>query len=97
MINNRPVSKHGGKRPGAGRKPGVPNKITTALKDMILAALDQAHPDGSIAYLKAQASANPTAFLTLVGKVLPLQVAGDPNAPLHHKIVREFVGPHSDG
>jgi hypothetical protein len=26
--------------------------------------------------LKAQALANPTAFLALVGKVLPLQVAG---------------------
>jgi hypothetical protein len=51
-----------------------------------------------VAYLKDQASKNPTAFLSLVGKVLPLQVQGDPNAPLVHKIVREFVGPpHPNG
>lgn len=56
-----------------GRAKGTPNKVTAALKDMILTALDEAHPDGSIAYLKSQASANPTAFLTLVGKVLPMQ------------------------
>jgi hypothetical protein len=84
-------------RKTGGRQKGTPNKTTAALKDMILTALDQAHEDGSVAYLKAQASANPTAFLTLVGKVLPLQVAGDANAPLVHKIVREFVTPHSNG
>ncbi len=60
--------------PGPGRKKGVPNKATTALKDMILAALNDA---GGVAYLVAQARDNPTAFLTLVGKVLPLQVKAD--------------------
>lgn len=60
--------------PGPGRKKGVPNKNTTALKEMILAALDQADPAGSVAYLTKQAADNPTAFLTLVGKVLPLDV-----------------------
>jgi hypothetical protein len=44
------------------------------LKEMILTALDDA---GGIKYLKDQAKENPTAFLTLVGKVLPLQVAGE--------------------
>jgi hypothetical protein len=74
MKNNPEKSKRGGARPGAGRKKGVPNKLTTALKDMILTALNEAHPQGGIAYLKDQAKDNPTAFLTLVGKVLPLQV-----------------------
>ena len=59
-----------------GRQKGTPNKTTGALKDMILKALDQADPDGAIAYLKKQAQANPTAFMSLVGKVLPLQVSG---------------------
>ena len=40
---------------------------------MILEALDNA---GGVAYLAEQSEKNPTAFLTLVGKVLPLQVAG---------------------
>lgn len=57
--------------PGPGRPKGVPNKNTTALKEMILGAL---HKKGGIDYLVEQAEENPTAFLTLVGKVLPLDV-----------------------
>lgn len=64
-----------------GRPKGEPNKITAALKDMILGALNAAHEDGGQAYLTVQAKENPTAFLTLVGKVLPLQVAGDDSLP----------------
>ena len=66
----------GGKRPGAGRKKGVPNKLTAELKDMILGALNDAHPDGGQEYLKLQATTNPNAFLSLVGKVLPMTVQG---------------------
>jgi len=40
---------------------------------MILGALDDA---GGQKYLEKQAMENPNAFLTLVGKVLPLQVNG---------------------
>ena len=56
---------------GKGRPKGVPNKVNAALKDMILTALDKS---GGIDYLVVQADENPNAFLTLVGKVLPLQV-----------------------
>lgn len=69
-----------GERP-VGRAKGTPNKTTAALKDMILAALDR---KGGVDYLEAQAEANPTAFLTLIGKVLPLQVTGDRDAPVVH-------------
>ena len=58
----------GGRRAGAGRKPGVPNKMTGDLKNMILGALAGA---GGEAYLQRQADENPGAFLTLIGKVLP--------------------------
>lgn len=61
-----------GERRG-GRAKGVPNKVTADLKSMILGALDKA---GGETYLQAQADKNPQAFMTLVGKVLPLQVAG---------------------
>jgi hypothetical protein len=59
---------------GKGRKAGTPNKVTGALKDMVLQALGNA---GGVRYLETQAKENPVAFLTLVGKVLPLQVGGE--------------------
>lgn len=62
-----------------GRAKGTPNKLTVALKDMILDALSDA---GGRAYLVQQATTNPTAFLTLVGKVLPLQVKQDGADPM---------------
>ena len=68
--------KIGSDNPGArgrGRPKGAQNKITKALKEMILEALDRA---GGVDYLLNQAEDNPNAFLTLVGKVLPLQVNG---------------------
>lgn len=64
----------------------MPNKLTRELKDMILAALEQA---GGQQYLAQQAIDNPGPFLTLVGKVLPLQVTGKDGkdlipAPIQH-------------
>ena len=59
---------------GKGRPKGIPNKVTTELKEMILAALDGA---GGIEYLKARAVDTPGPFLALVGKILPLQVTGE--------------------
>lgn len=56
-----------------GRKKGTPNKVTGQLKDMILQALSDS---GGVEYLKDQATENPGPFLTLLGKVLPLQVTG---------------------
>lgn len=53
------------------------------LKDAILLAAEQAGgPDGLLGYLKVQAIENPPAFMTLLGKVLPLQIAGDPDNPI---------------
>lgn len=83
------TSKVGGNRPKkdktGGRKKGTPNKLTGDVKQMIVNALNRA---GGEDYLTRQADENPKAFLTLVGKVLPLQVQGDPSAPFTIKIVR---------
>jgi len=76
-----------GSKPGehrGGRKKGQRNKNTTALKDMILAALSDA---GGQAYLAGQADKNPTAFMTLVGRVLPLQVKDGGAEPMVPKQV----------
>jgi hypothetical protein len=70
-------------RKTGGRTKGTPNKLSKALKEMVLGALDDA---GGQDYLKRQAHESPAAFLTLLGKVLPMQVAGDPDAPLETKL-----------
>lgn len=72
----------------AGRPPGSQNKLTADVKAMILAALEQA---GGVEYLLQQSEKNPTAFLTLVGKVLPMTVSSDPDAPLVMRIERAIV------
>lgn len=80
-----------GKHPNltGGSRKGKPNKITADVKAMILQALSDA---GGSGYLLEQAKANPGAFLTLVGKVLPMTLAGDKDAPLTG-ITVQFVKP----
>jgi hypothetical protein len=69
----------GGYREGSGRKKGVPNKINSDLKEMILGALSDV---GGRDYLALRAKDTPAAFLTLVGKVLPMQLAGEGGGPV---------------
>ena len=64
--------------PGPGRPKGSKNKASQALKDMILAALDEA---GGVEYLVTQAKENPGPFLALIGKVLPTTLSTDPESP----------------
>ena len=79
-----------GSKPGerrGGRRKGTPNKTTGALKDAILQAAELAGDDeGLIGYLKSHAKANPTAFLSLLGRVLPMTVAGDKDSPIAHSL-----------
>ena len=67
-----------GERRG-GRQKGTPNKVDVDIKRMVLRALDGV---GGEQYLMRQAEENPGSFLTLVGKVLPLQITGDPERPV---------------
>lgn len=61
--------------PKGGSRKGIPNKVTKELKEMILSALDGA---GGVEYLEKRANDPRTAsaFLSLVGKVLPMTVQG---------------------
>lgn len=73
------------KPPGSGgSRKGKPNKVTKALKDMILGALDKA---GGEDYLLEQAQLNPNAFLQLIGKVLPQDIKATVTASLTSRTV----------
>lgn len=78
--------------PGPGRGKGNPNKVTADLKGMIQQALANA---GGVQYLteRAQDPKTASAFLTLVGKVLPMTVQGPGEGGAHvfQKIVVEVV------
>lgn len=68
---------------GKGRPKGSPNKTTAVLKEAILLAAENAGgPDGLVGYLTKQAAENPGPFMTLLGKVLPMQVTGEGGGPL---------------
>jgi len=97
-----------GPKPGekkGGRVKGTPNKLPAFLKEAILAAATAAgdkmqskipehlRTEGLVHYLTSQAVTNPNAFMALLGKVLPLTLAGDPNNPLEvvQKIERAII------
>lgn len=69
---------------GKGRPKGIPNKLNQDLKAMILEALEKA---GGSKYLREQAESNSSAFLQLVGKVIPRDI----NANIQGNISIEVV------
>ena len=68
----------GGKRPGSGRKKGGTNKITADVKQAIMEAFNAL---GGVEYLCAVAREDPKAFCALLGKLIPVKVAGDAEDP----------------
>ena len=74
--------------PGPGRPKGSTNKLTADIKSMILGALAK---KGGQKWLEAQMDANPNAFMTLLGKVIPTQVQGDPDSPLQLQIIKRVI------
>jgi hypothetical protein len=78
--SDKQTQKIGEGRPGPGRPPGLPNKATRALKTAILNAFETV---GGEEYLVRVAKEDPKTFCTLLGKVLPLHLAGDPDTPLN--------------
>lgn len=92
-MSEKQSPKIGEGKPGPGRPKGVPNKSTQLLKDAILKAATDAGNGDMAAYLAQQAVDNPGPFMALLGKVLPMQVAGDPDHPIVHEIRRIIVDP----
>lgn len=70
-----------------GRKKGITNKVNAEVKELIRGALDEA---GGQAYLVQQAKDNPTAFLALVGKILPKDINAKIEGTISLEMVNEF-------
>lgn len=81
-----------------GRKKGSRNRVTKAVKDMVIGALADA---GGQAYLLQQAQKNPSAFMTLIGKVLPMDVTNSDKsmstAPVAAAIIAALAQAYDDG
>lgn len=79
----------GGARPNAGRPKGSLDKGNAMIREMIVEALDEL---GGVEYLKTTAASHPAAFLSLLGKVMPVQIAGEGGGPVKHSLTVEFIG-----
>jgi len=66
-----------------GRPKGAVNKVTGTLKEMILESLAKA---GGVDYLLKQSKKFPGAYLSLIGRVLPLQVHESSSQPMMPKV-----------
>lgn len=69
----------GGPRPGSGRPKGSLDKGNALIREMACQALDQV---GGVKYLARVAESHPGPFLSLLGKILPVQVTGDGGGPV---------------
>lgn len=79
----------GGTRPGAGRPKGSLDKGNAAIREMIVDALNGV---GGVAYLQSVARSHPGPFLSLIGKVLPMQIeGGDADRPLNLNVTFKDV------
>ena len=74
---------------GKGRPKGSKNKLTADVKACILEAF---HAGGGAKWLQKQMTSNPVAFMTLLGKVMPMQLEDTEGNPILIASVR-LVGP----
>lgn len=89
VIAPKNTTKFGKGNPGKPK--GALSKNTKEIKNMILAALDES---GGVDYLVARANDPRTAaaFLSLVGKVLPMQLTGADGDDIKVGVKFEVVG-----
>lgn len=81
-----------GRKPGTpktgGRRRGTANKTTKAAREVFQMAFDKS---GGVTALTAWAKLNRTEFYKLFARLIPVELAGSPDAPIVHTI--RLVGP----
>jgi hypothetical protein len=66
-----------GQKKTGGRKKGITNKMTKTLKEMLMGSLDAV---GGQEYFERQAEANPVAYMTIIGKLIPSELKAEIDA-----------------
>jgi hypothetical protein len=88
-------AKHGGKREGAGRKPGSVNKLSTTVKQNVINVFDRL---GGEDHMVNWAQENPNQFYNLYAKLMPTQseigTMDGQDSPLN--VTLNFVKPDND-
>ncbi len=76
---------------GPGRPKGSPNKLHKAAKDAIAAAAEGLGGHERLIAWAKEDPANERAFwATIYPKLIPVQIAGDPESPLNHCLTVQF-------
>jgi hypothetical protein len=95
VSDNKEVKAAGNRKPpaaGMGRKKGSLNKTTRAAKDAIAAAAEALGGADRLTAWVQEDPANERVFWgTIYPKLLPLQVSGDPDAPLAIQVIKRVV------
>lgn len=82
----------GGKREGAGRKPGVPNVLTKAAKDVIQEVSERlGGADRLVTWVQTDPANEKVWWGTIYPKLLPLQLTGDADNPIKASLDVRFV------
>ena len=85
---------------GKGRPKGARNKTTRLLSHAILDAarnhgLDGKGEDELTGYCQFLAKEHPTAFASLLAKVLPMQISGEGGGPVGMEFTVRFIPPEN--
>ena len=73
-----------------GRPKGSQNKSTKALKEALLRAADEAHPQGVKGWLIELAGKDPKAFASLLSRLLPTEARVESSGPT--VVLRDYSG-----
>jgi len=90
VLPGRPFEK--GREKTGGRKPGVLNKSTRAVRDALVRALEATAEDGGEEFFADLRASDPKTFATLVGKLIPNQthITGDEGGPV--VVIKDYTG-----